>query len=404
MQDLLFLCHRIPYPPNKGDKIRCWNIFRHLSERFHVHLACFVDDRADHCHEMTVRDRCGESLFLPLAPARATIRSTRKLLTGEPLTLGYYGNSTLANWVKDIVIRRGIDRAFIFSSSMAHYVAGDRFGQLFRVVDLVDVDSEKWRQYAARRRWPAREIYAREGRRLLEFERRVARESAAVILVSRQEAALFARLAPDCLNRIHAIPNGVDFEYFSPLRTYDNPFPAGVTPLVFVGAMDYWPNIDAVQWFATEILPLVTANGLSVQFYIVGASPSPLVRRLGRISSVTVTGRVADVRPFVAHASVLVAPMRIARGIQNKVLEAMAMAKVVVTTSVGLEGIEAEPGRQVRVANDPPTFAAAVRQAIGGRENRTLGAQARGIVIARHSWDDSLRRIEEIVSGCAAEA
>jgi glycosyltransferase involved in cell wall biosynthesis len=173
---------------------------------------------------------------------------------------------------------------------------------------------------------------------------------------------------------------------------------------VFVGAMDYWPNIDAANWFATEILPQLVANGPAVRFYVVGTNPSPLVRRLARRPHVTVTDRVADVRPFVAHASVLVAPMRIARGIQNKVLEAMAMAKVVVTTSPGLEGIDAEPGRQVRVADDPWAFAAAVRQAIGGDENATLGRQARGLVVTRHGWDGSLRRIEEIVGGCAVEA
>ena len=404
MRELLFLCHRIPYPPNKGDKIRCWNIFHALSERFRVHFACFVDDPDDHRHEATIRDRCGESLFIPLNPALATIGSARKLLTGEALTLGYYSNARLAAWVDDIVARRRLDRAFVFSSSMAPYLAGDRFRGLFRVADLVDVDSEKWRQYAARRAWPASAIYAREGRRLLEFERRIAGEFAAVILVSQQETALFERLAPEASGHVHAIPNGVDADYFSPSRAYDDPYPPGAAPVVFVGAMDYWPNIDAAIWFATEILPGLAAGGPPVRFYIVGANPSPAVQRLGRLPGVTVTGRVADVRPYVAHAAVAVAPMRIARGIQNKVLEAMAMAKVVVTTSPGLEGVDAEPGIQVRVADEPRAFAAAVRQAIAGAENATIGARARELVLSRHGWAGSLRRIEEVLDGCPVQA
>src|SRR5215813_6038063 len=231
----------MPFPPNKGDKIRCWNIFRHLSERFRVHFACFIDDPDDHRHEPTIRERCGETMFVPLNPTLATIRSARNLLTGDALTLGYFGSSQLASWVDEVVDRRRLDRAFVFSSSMAPYVAGARFSSLFRVADLVDVDSEKWRQYAARRSWPTKAIYAREGRRLLQFERRIAREFAACILVSRQEADLFARLAPDAPDRIFVIPNGVDAEFFSPARPYDDPFPPGEVPLVFVGAMDYWP-------------------------------------------------------------------------------------------------------------------------------------------------------------------
>jgi sugar transferase (PEP-CTERM/EpsH1 system associated) len=399
VRELLFLCHRIPYPPNKGDKIRSWNILRHLAERFDVHLACFVDDPEDHQHEAAVRACCAESLFLPLARRPAAFRSTGGLVAGEALTLRYYRDGRLARWVDDLLSRRRLDRAFVFSSSMAQYVMGPPARGVRRVADLVDVDSEKWRQYAERRRWPARAIFGREGRLLLEFERRVGEEFAAVIFVSRQEAELFRRLTPAGTGQVFAVANGVDETYFSPAAAYLNPFPTAVCPIVFVGAMDYWPNVDAARWFATEILPRVPANGPPVGFYVVGANPTPEVTRLARLPGVTVTGRVADVRPFLAHAAAVVAPMRIARGIQNKILEGMAMGRVVVTTSQGLEGIDAEPGRHVRVADDAATFAAAVGMAIAGNDNATFGPRARAQIVARHVWGESARRIEAIIEG-----
>jgi sugar transferase (PEP-CTERM/EpsH1 system associated) len=401
VRELLFLCHRIPYPPNKGDKIRSWNILRHLAERFHVHLACFVDDPADHQHEATVRACCAESLFLPLSRRQATLRSAGGLVAGRALTLGYYRDGRLGRWVDELLARRPIDRAFVFSSSMAQYLMAPGARRLHRVADLVDVDSEKWRQYAERRRWPARAIFAREGRRLLDFERQVCDDFAAAIFVSRQEAELFRRLAPDSEAKLFAVANGVDEAYFSPARAYADPFPPGSRPIVFVGAMDYWPNVDAACWFATEILPRLATGGATPPFYVVGANPALEVVRLSRVPGVTVTGRVADVRPFLAHAAVVVAPMRIARGIQNKILEGMAMGKVVVTTSQGLEGIEAEPGRHLRVADDASSFAAAVGTAIAGDDNATFGPRARAQIVARHVWSESVRRIEAIIEGDA---
>jgi sugar transferase (PEP-CTERM/EpsH1 system associated) len=404
MRDLLFLCHRLPYPPDKGDKIRCWNIFRHLSDRFRVYFGCFVDDPADHRHESTIRDRCAEAIFVRLRRPIATARCAQGLLSGKPLTLGYYGNSTLSAWVEGVIARRGLNRAFVFSSAMAQYLMGDAFRTIHRVADLVDVDSEKWRQYAQTKPWPMGRIYQREGRRLLDFERQIAAQFSDVILVSRRETDLFSRLVPAPRARVSTVTNGVDGDYFSPHRSYKNPYRPDATPIVFVGAMDYWPNIDAACWFANEILPVLTTDGVDYHFFIVGSNPSRTVRNLAQLSGVTVTGRVPDVRPYLAHAAIAVAPLRIARGVQNKVLEAMAMARPVVTTTEGAEGVDAHPGRHLLVADDPAAFASAVRRALSDNAGAIMGERARELIMARHGWRTSVESIVEIVDDFAEEA
>jgi sugar transferase (PEP-CTERM/EpsH1 system associated) len=243
-------------------------------------------------------------------------------------------------------------------------------------------------------------IYAREGRRLLELEQRIVREFSATMLVSRPEVDLFRQLTPDCTRPVYAVPNGVDADYFSPARPCENPFDSATTPIVFVGAMDYWPNADAVAWFVRGILPRLVPNVPNVHFTVVGSNPGIDVLRL-RSCGVTVTGRVADVRPYLGHAAAVVAPLRVARGVQNKVLEAMAMAKVVVATPQALDGIDAEPGAHLRIAADERAFAAALLQAVVNEENRTIGQRARQLVQARYDWTSSLAQIDAILENSA---
>jgi sugar transferase (PEP-CTERM/EpsH1 system associated) len=241
-------------------------------------------------------------------------------------------------------------------------------------------------------------IYSREARRLLAFERAIASKFDASLFVSPQEAALFRQLAPESADRIGHVNNGVDHDYFSPERDYPNPLPNDRKAIVFTGAMDYWPNVDAVSWFAREVMPLLRARGLQVGFWIVGSKPTPEVRKLAD-SDITVTGRVEDVRPYLAHAALVVAPLRVARGVQNKVLEGMAMGKAVVATPEALEGIEAEPGREVAVASDPRGFALAVVAALGGRGADAMGARARARIVAAYGWAPNLARLDAALDG-----
>lgn len=397
MDDLLLLVHRLPYPPNKGDKIRSWHLLRHLAARYRVHLATFVDDPDDWRHVDHVRKLCASSHFAPLNPRLARLRSLGALLSSRPMSLDYYRDRGTRHWVRQTLAARRIERIVVFSSPMAQYV--QRHDGARRIVDLCDVDSEKWRQYAQQRPWPANMMYGLEARRLLAYERKVAAASDAALFVSEPEAQLFATLAPESAARIGWYGNGVDTAYFAPDDVHVDPYSPGEQAIVFCGAMDYWPNVDAVQWFARDVLPAVLAREPHARFVIVGARPSPEVQALATLPGVTVTGTVPDVRPYVAHAALSVAPLRVARGIQNKVLEAMSMAKTVVLTPQALEGIEATPGRDVVVAHDAPSFVTAVcaRLAAPGIH----GAAARRLVERAYGWDARLAALDALLEAPA---
>ena len=397
VRELLFLAHRIPYPPQKGDKIRSWHILSHLSQRYTVHLACFIDDPDDWRHVDRLRQICGECHFAELKPSIAKLRCLSGFVTGEALTLPFYRDARLGAWVRDLVGRREVGGCYVFSSAMAQYVTGDAFASLRRVMDFVDVDSEKWRQFAARKSWPVSRLYRREGQRLLQFDRAIAAEFDASVLVSGAEAELFKRLSPGTAQKTFAIRNGVDSDYFSPERNYENPYPLGDSPLVLTGAMDYWPNAEAASWFAKEVLPSVRQSVPGAAFCIVGSDPLPEVRQLERLTGVTVTGRVPDIRPYLAHASVAVAPLRIGRGVQNKVLEAMAMAVPVVATPEAIEGLEVNG--EVLVASDARELTDRIVSLLRSAKRKEIGNRARAKVVSDYGWTTSLAGLTSLFEG-----
>ncbi|HTD05570.1 TIGR03087 family PEP-CTERM/XrtA system glycosyltransferase [Undibacterium sp.] len=398
MDDLLLLVHRIPFPPNKGDKIRSYHLLKHLAQNYRVHLGSFIDDENDWQYVDNVKKLCHETHIARLDPRSAKLRSLAALLGNRPLSLDYYRNAGLQAWVDAVIRQHQIKRIVVFSSAMAQFV--EHVDDARRIIDFVDVDSDKWLQYADQKVWPLSWLYRREGNQLLAYERRLAQECDAALFVSQAEAGLFRRLAPESAARIDFFNNGVDTEYFSPELTHENPYPNNEKAIAFTGAMDYWPNVDAVQWFADEVMPKVLQQHPDAVFYIVGARPSEQVRELAKLPGVRVTGSVPDVRPYLAHARVAVASLRIARGIQNKVLEAMAMAKSVVVSPQALEGIDAEPGRELMLATDAPQFAAQVVQLLT-QENTAMEHSARAKVIARYNWTANLSRVDALLDPAA---
>lgn len=401
MEDLLYLVHRIPYPPNKGDKIRSYHLLKHLSRRYRIFLGTFIDDPADWQHVETVKSLCAETCIVNLHPLAGKLASLRGLASGMPLTLPYYHSARLQSWVDILLASRRIKHAFVFSSAMAQYLHGRKIAR--RVIDFVDVDSEKWRQYGNAKRWPLNQIYHREARLLLDYERRIASEFDHATFVSGAEARLFKRLAPEAAGKIRFFNNGVDADYFTPQAEYANPFPSGVRPLVFTGAMDYWANAEAVEWFAHKIFPVVRARQPSAVFYIVGARPTPAVRALGTMEGVTVTGSVPDVRPFLAHAALSVAPLRIARGIQNKVLEAMSMAKTVIASPEAAEGIHAIAGRELLVARDERGFVDLIVSHLRSGALSYVGAAARERVMRHYSWQSGMQQLDALLDPATAD-
>ena len=395
MQDLLLLIHRIPYPPNKGDKIRSYHLLKHLAQHYRVHLATFVDDPDDWQYLPHVEKLCASSHFARMNPLAARVKSLGALLKNRSLSLDYYRDAGMERWVEGTVAAHGIERVLVFSSAMAQYA--DPYRGARRVVDFCDVDSDKWRQYAEQKSFPMNLLYRYEAKQLLRYERQVARDYDASLFVSAPEADLFRQLAPESSAKIGHFSNGVDTDYFSPDEHYASPYAQGERALVFTGAMDYWPNVDAVQWFCDSVFPLLRARDPDLCFYIVGSRPNPAVQALGQRDGVKVTGTVPDVRPYIRYAAVAVAPLRIARGIQNKVLEAMAMATPVVVSPQALEGIDAVPGSELVLAEDAAAFADAVAGLLDGQDSAAaaIGQAARAKVQRQYSWSSNLACIGE---------
>lgn len=404
-QPLLFLCHRIPYPPNKGDKIRSFHLLHHLSRHFEIHLGSFVDDPEDWPWAPELEKYCASVFLRPLKPRHATLRSAIGLLTGQALSVPYYHDRELRKWTADVTAQHNIRHAIVYSSSMAQFLPADVLFQR-KVIDFVDVDSDKWQQYAAQKPWPLSWVYRREARCLLALEQALAEQFDAGLFVSSAEADLFHQLSPATAHKIGFYNNGVNCEYFDPAFEADgfqwNPYPENVIPLVFTGAMDYWPNVDAVVWFVHEVLPELRQQYPQVTFTIVGGSPARAVRQLAQEPGVAVTGRVSDVRPYLKYAFAAVAPMRIARGVQNKVLEAMAMARPVLVSARGLEGIAAEDGQSVLLAETVEDYGRLLGGLLQG-DYPELGARARQCVLQRFSWDENLPEVVLLLGKNAAQ-
>lgn len=387
MARVLYLVHRIPYPPNKGDKVRSYHLLRHLASRHEVVLGGFIDDAEDEQYAAVLRQWCVDTKLIRLSSRIHRFKSLSALVRGLPLTLAYYESRELQTWVD----QQRADFAVIFSSSMAQYVDG--FGGPV-LVDFVDLDSAKWTDYAPQHRWPLSWLYAREGKRLLAYERDVAAKVRQSFFVTDKEAALFKSRAPGLDGRVQVIGNGVDTLYFSPERHFDNPFAAGEIALVFTGAMDYWPNVDAVRWFAESMLPLLRAHQPRIRFHVVGRSPAAAVQSLAS-EFVNVTGTVADVRPWLQHAALVVAPLRLARGVQNKVLEAMAMSKAVVASADCVGAIDATDGVHLCGASDAAGFVGAIKRLLSQPERaNAMGLAARQRVLESYGWDARLAALD----------
>jgi len=398
---LLYLVHRIPYPPNKGDKVRSFNILRQLARHYRVFLGTFVDSPEDGRYVERLGEWCAGWKAITLDPRRSRLASVRGLLSGEALSLPYYRDARLSDWVQETVREQRISQAVVFSGPMAQYL--DVPGLACRVIDFCDLDSAKWTQYAAERSWPMSWLYRREGRRLLAFERRAAAAVDAALFVTEAEADLFRSVAPEVAARVGVMQNGVDADFFSPTQGGESPYPPGGPVLLFTGAMDYWPNIDAVTWFAREILPALRARLGGVRFWIVGMSPAPAVQELAA-DDVFVTGRVPDVRPWLAHADVVVAPLRVARGIQNKVLEAMAMAKPVVVSAASATGLAAKAGEECEVAETVDDYVARIASLLADSARRAaMGEAARQRVLETYSWQAHLAALDHLLAGREAK-
>jgi sugar transferase (PEP-CTERM/EpsH1 system associated) len=395
MAKILFLAHRLPFPPDKGDKIRAFHFLRHLTANHDVWLGAGADDPSDFERFDPASAGCREVCIASLGKARRTLSMLGALASGAPLSVARFRHARLGRWIRHVLTEIRPEIVFVYSSAMAQYVVGRMLPGTRLVVDFVDADAEKWRAYADHARAPLRAAYAREYRRLVAFERRVLSVASAGVLVSETERRLMSRFLPDGKAKLRVIPNGVDTDYFAPGPSADDG-----RSIVFCGRMDYQPNIDGARWFVHEVLPIVRQVQPDAVFRIVGAAPTRAVHALGDLAGVEVIGAVSDVRPFLAQAAVVIAPLRIARGIQNKVLEAMAAARPVVATPQALDGIAATIGRDVLQGAGAAGFAHAVGSILAGQAPADLGACARQFVLGRNQWPAQFRALDALLETC----
>jgi sugar transferase (PEP-CTERM/EpsH1 system associated) len=395
-RDILVLCQRVPYPPNKGDRIRTFNIIQYLFKNgWRVHLATLLDSPDDAHAVDGLRTYCASIAAVYLPKWRRYTGLWRSIF-GSSLSVEYFHSRHLQRHVHALLTGRKISAALAVSAPMVEYLRRSSGSCPRRMVlDLVDVDSEKWRAYAVRGRLPMAWVHALEGRLLARYEEKAGATCGSILLISQSEADL---MRPRTAGRfaIHVVPNGVDATYFSPACQEA----ANASKImVFCGAMDYPPNIEAVDWFATQTLPRIRRVVPEARLCIAGSNPTADVKALARLPGVTVTGTVPDIRPMVQEAAVSVAPMRLARGVQNKVLEAMAMGKAVLATPQALEGLDVVAGETADMASDEPeAFArAAIDLLLDDERRRLMGRRAREWVVEHHAWDACLKPLEGLL-------
>ena len=402
MKHILFLCHRIPYPPNKGDKIRSYNILKYLSEHHKVSLGFLVDEATDLKYVETLENLSEHVFFDQIAPRSKKLLSTLDaFVQGESISVPYFYSKKLQIELDNFLDKQAIDTIVCSSSPTAEYIfRSSHYPQLLTksrlVMDFIDVDSQKWRQYADRERFPLNYLYKREARYLLKYEQRIEQAFDRLLIVSEAEKSLFQSLIPT--DKMYAVSNGVDLDFFTPNHNPDTPFKS--PGLVFTGAMDYWPNIDGALWFVEQVLPLIKKHFPDVNLYLVGSKPSAEMKKLGEIEGITVTGFVDDIRDYIIQADVCVIPLRIARGIQNKVLEAMAMGKAVVSTTDAAEGLHINMEQDISIQNSAETFSSSVIALLQDKQKAMLmGRNARAVMEKNYSWEGNLSLLNGLLEG-----
>ncbi|UIP05651.1 TIGR03087 family PEP-CTERM/XrtA system glycosyltransferase [Erythrobacter sp. SDW2] len=399
MGEILFLGHRIPFPPDRGDKIRSHHLLKALAQLAPVHVGTFGETEADMAAEADLA-QVGASHCLVRRTKPLPLAGLEALGSGKPVSLTAWDSAALRVWVARTLAERPIDTIFVFSGQMGQYVPDSFSGRV--VIDLCDVDSAKFEAYGRGGSFPRSIIDRREGRVLAREEERLAHRADVTLLISDNEANLFrSRLKNAAGTDIRAIRNGIDAELFDPAQVQLHPELSGASgpQMVFTGQMDYQPNIVAAERVIHAILPGIRAQHPGATFHIVGRAPAPKLLLHDGKDNIRVWGEVPDVKPFLAAADLVIAPLTIARGIQNKVLEAMAMARPVLVSPEAATGIDAEDGKHFAIAADDRMMIGRALALIEERdEAAAMGRSAREYVLRNQSWPAMLTPLRDIVS------
>ena len=389
---ILYICHRFPYPPKRGGKIRPFNMIRHLSASHEVVVCSLSRSDDETAQAQGIAPFCSEFYVEQVDDRVQWLRMVAALPTPITASAAYFHSSRLARRIDALLAQRNFDLIFVHCSSVAHYV--QHVGGIPKVLDFGDMDSQKWLEYAHHKPFPLSMGYWWEGKRLAAEERRLARRFDLCTATTRAEISTLQDFETGALT--DWFPNGVDSDYFAPTHEAYDP-----DTIVFVGRMDYYPNQQCMADFCKKVLPLLKGRRPAVKLQIVGADPSAAVRGLGAIEGVTVTGSVPDVRPYLERAALTVAPLQIARGTQNKILEAMSMAVPVVASSIAAGGVDAIPGQHLLTGDSPEQLCEAVLRILDDPSERArLALAGRARMLSNHAWPNSMKRLDAIINRC----
>ena len=391
---IFYICRRVPFPPDRGDKIAAFNAIRHLAARHEVHVFCLGDGVRDLANISGLQAYAKSVSAAPVDEFTIKLRALAALVTGQPLSVAALNESNLHDAIQKKFTELRPDLIIVYSCNMAQFA--EHFPNVPRIMHFGDLDSLKWPQYAERSSIPLNWIYAIEARRLLGYERHIAQIFSHALVHTEIEKHDFERLIPGI--PVAVVGNGVDLDYFRSAGEAKKP-----ASMVFTGVMDYRPNIDAVVWFCDEILPIVQANIPAANFTICGSRPAPAVRRLAKRRGVRVTGWVADARPYLDRAEIFVAPLRMARGVQNKLLEALAMGLPCVASTAARSGTAVADGQGILATDEPREFARHVIDLLGDSDGRAeMARRARAAAVANYRWEVQLACLDQVIAAAVS--
>jgi polysaccharide biosynthesis protein PslH len=390
---ILYVCHRFPFPPKRGGKIRPFNMIRHLTAQGHEVTVCSLARTQAEAEEgQGIAPHCARFEVGVVSEALQWARMIVRLPLLTPSSMGYFRSSELKRKIDSLLASQRFDLIFVHCSSVAQYV--EHVQGIPKILDFGDMDSQKWLEYANYKPFPLSLGYRLEGSKMLWAEKRLARRFDLCTATTRAEWQTLNDYGTGAAT--DWFPNGVDATYFSPT---DGAYDADT--ISFIGRMDYYPNQECMQRFCKEVWPLLLQRRAQMKLLIVGAEPTPAIRALGELPGVTVTGSVPDVRPYIRGSAVMVAPLAIARGTQNKILEAMGMGVPVVTSTAAAGGVDAEADQHLLVADTPEQVNAAVLRVVENPAERArLANSGRERMLSHHAWPMSMRRLDGIIEGC----
>lgn len=398
---ILFITQRVPYPPNKGEKLRTYHQIKHLLDKgYGITVACPIADKQEADYAQALADKL--SVAVISAPLRQTsVAYLSALLRGQSLSEAKFHSPQLQSLIQQALVNQQYSAIICSASSLAQYVwqlpanVASTISSS-KVMDFMDLDSDKWAQYATKAPWPMSWVYSREAEKVKQLEQRVVDHFDRSFFISQKEVDLFESQNPHLIQRrVLAIGNGIETEYFSPKPIQET---HALLTYLFVGVMDYKPNIDAVLWFCEYVWPSILQRTPNAKFVIAGMSPSKVIKELAKQPSIQVTGFVDNILPYFHHADVFVAPFQIARGVQNKVLQAMACGVPVITSTLGAEGIEAVHQKELLIADNANQYMRIIEQLADSTHYQSVANAAIARIAMDYSWDGQLKLLDKLVA------